>query len=247
MKPTIDDALRAKFLTIAQDPRIVHGAHHHCDEWCAYCPVAPRCFGHRCTQEFNRAMGRPPDAGMHDVDEALALTRAMNAIDGSSCAEIDALTSNRADYRARMSTADPLASVAWEYAVRTAIALAPVTPAILAAPTRMPRPSPHEVILYYHLRIHMRVVRALVARAGRVPGGTNLAEDALGSAKLALVMVEKSRVAWASLGRGEPADDIDQVVVDRMVALLQDLEHGIDSSFPAARGYVRVGLDVPAA
>jgi hypothetical protein len=87
----------------------------------------------------------------------------------------------------------------------------------------------------------MRVVRALVARDG-VPATTGRLEDARGSAKLALMMVQRSRVAWESLRGGKLSGDI-----DRMVALLDDLERGIDDGFPDARTFVRVGLDVPAA
>jgi len=238
----IDEELRARFLAIAQDPRLIHGVHHHCDEWCPYCPVAPRCFGNRCTQEFNRAMGRPPDSGVHDVDEAIALTRAMNAIDGSSCAELDALTSERPEDRARMSTSDRLASEAWEYAVRVAFALAPIAPTIVAAPPRLPRPAPEETILYYHARIHVRLVRAFIARDGGVPGATNRVDETLGSAKLALVMVRKSRAAWEALRADGPPEN-----VDSMVARLDELERGIDDRFPGARDFVRLGLDVPVA
>ena len=63
-------------------------------------------------------------------------------------------------------------------------------------------------------------------------------EDALGSAKLVLVAVQKSRAAVEALQRGE-ADEVGE-----LVPLLDALERGIDERFPGARSFVRFGLDV---
>ena len=48
-------ALRARFLIIARDPRIVPAMHHHCDEWCDYCPATGRCVAYKCRDAFRKA------------------------------------------------------------------------------------------------------------------------------------------------------------------------------------------------
>jgi hypothetical protein len=64
-------------------------------------------------------------------------------------------------------------------------------------------------------------------------------EDALGSAKLVLVAVQKSRAALECL-RQQQSDDLAE-----LTSMLDTLEHGIDERFPGAQSFVRLGLDVP--
>lgn len=94
-------------------------------------------------------------------------------------------------------------------------------------------------MLWYHVRIYLRLVRALVARERRAPGGNRM-EDANGSAKLVLVAIQKSRAAIERMQANEPAEDF-----TGLTSALVTLERGIKERFPDARTYVRVGLDVP--
>jgi hypothetical protein len=233
--------MNARFLAIARDPSIIPGVHHFCDEWCDYCPVAGRCLEFRCTEVFRRQRGRrEADSTFTSMDEAIAFTREVAAIDGSSTEELDAILAN-APGESGLTTADPLASVAWEYAVDAAFFLLPQTNEILSRRPQPSGPSAGDVVLWYHLRIYMRVVRALVSR-DRACGADRLVEDANGCAKLVLVSVERSRAALLSMRSAENGGKI-----DLLVARLDELEHGIAERFPQARGFVRVGLDCPAA
>ncbi len=62
----------------------------------------------------------------------------------------------------------------------------------------------------------------------------------MGSAKLALVSIERSRAALRALRTDANATD-----VAGLVALLDAIERGLDERFPGARSFVRLGLDVP--
>ena len=222
--------MNARLLAIAQDPSISHGVHHYCDEWCHYCPVTRRCMGFRCTEEFRKQRGRrEADSTFTNMEEAIAFTRELAVLDGSRTEELDAILAN-APGQSGLTTADPLASVAWEYAVNAAFLLLPQTSELLSRTPQASGPSAEEVVLWHHLRIYMKLERALVSRS---------ADDANGCAKLVLVSVEKSRAALTSLrsiGRGE---------VDPLIAALCDLETGLEQRFPHARRYLRAGLDCP--
>ena len=98
------------------------------------------------------------------------------------------------------------------------------------------------MILWYHLRLYFRIVRALVARERHAAGTGGRLEDALGSAKLALVSIARSRRALRSLG---PPFDPSHTAV--LIAALDAIERTVDDRLPDARAFVRVGLDVPAA
>jgi hypothetical protein len=233
-------AVNARFLAIAQDPRIIHGVHHHCDEWCDYCPVTGRCLAFRCTAEYRRQRGRRDGQETFvSMDEAIAFTRDLAAAEGLATPELDELT-GRSPGTSPLSTSDPLAGVAYEYAVRIAVATAPVARAIAAMRPEPCAPDPERVVLWYHVRIYLRVCRALVAKERTAAGGMDRAEDALGSAKLALVSIQKSRVALQAMRDAETAEEIAE-----LTALLDALERGLDDRFPNARSFVRFGLDVP--
>ncbi len=227
------------FLAIAKDPTIIPGVHHHCDEWCDYCLVTNRCLAFRCTAEHRRRNGLADgEPTFRSLDEAVGFTRSVAEAEGSATPELDALVAEGAE-RAGLHTADPLAGVALDYARRVAIGFAPIAELVARAPVRRSGPEPVEVVLWYHVRIYLRLVRALVAREGRAPGGNRM-EDANGSAKLVLFAIQKSRAAIEQMQSHEPADDFTD-----LTSTLITLERGIEERFPEARTYVRIGLDVP--
>jgi hypothetical protein len=229
-------SLHRRFLEIARDPRLIPGVHHHCDEWCHYCPVTERCLTFRCTEAFRKAHKRAEDnPTFTSMAEAIGFTREIAAIEGTSTAELDALVAHGAEATG-MCTSDPLAGVALDYAVRIAIGRRPIASA--TGPRTQGSPRPEEVLLWYHVRVYLRLVRALVAKEGKMPGGASL-EDALGSAKLVLVAVQKSRAALEHLQQQNGED------VAEEMSMLDTLERGIDERFPGARSFVRFGLDVP--
>jgi hypothetical protein len=231
-------SLNRRFVEIARDPRLIPGVYHHCDEWCHYCPVTERCLTFRCTEAYRAVhKRRADDPTFGSMDEAVAFTRQIFAVEGASTMELDALVAQGAE-ASGMQTSDPLAGVALEYAVRVAVGLRPIASMVVAEPPTSGNPLPEEVLLWYHVRIYMRLVRALVAKAGKGPAGVRM-EDALGSAKLVLVAIHKSRAAVECLQRRDGGE------IGELLPILESLERGIDERFPGARSFVRFGLDVP--
>jgi hypothetical protein len=232
--------MNRRFLAIAQDPSIIHGVHHYCDEWCNRCPVTSRCLGFRCTEDFRRQRGRRgSDATFTSAEEAVTFTREICLVDGSSTEDLDAILNNPPG-ESGLNTDDPLASIAWDYAVRAAFLFTERTMKLIAEGPRKGGPDAAEVVLWYHLRIYMKVVRALVSRRRSV-GGDRYEEDAIGCGKLTLVSIERSREALTSLRQSYGAE------IDVLIASLDELERGLEARVPRARAYVRVGIDCPAA
>lgn len=235
--------MNAQFRAIAQDPRIIPGVHHYCDEWCDYCPITSRCLGFRCTEAFRKQHGRRgSDPTFTSMEEAIAFTRDLSAVEGLRTDEIDALLSNPPG-QSGLKTSDPLASVSWEYAVRVAHFTTPVALEIASAPRSPSGPGQMEILLWYHLRIYLKVVRALVSREKSAAGAAT--EDARGCAKLALMSIERSRSALDSM-RGIGGERGARAM-DPLIALLDTLASGLDDRFPDARSFVRFGLDCPVA
>ena len=232
--------MNSRFLAVAQDPAIIPAVHHYCDEWCDYCPVTRRCLAFRCTAEFRKTKGRRDgDATFASMDEAVEFTRDLAAIEGTSTEALDELMSHPHG-ESTIQTSDALALLAWDYAEHVATALISAPAPTTNAGRRPAAPDPEEVVAWYHIRIYMRVFRALVSKDRASAGSGRSIEDADGSAKLALVGVQRSRDALESLRNiaNEPR-------IAELISALDTIERGIDERFPAARSFVRIGLDVP--
>ena len=231
-----------RFLPIARDPRIIPGVHHYCDDWCDYCPLTQRCLAFRCAAEIQRERGGDPARPkFDDIEDAIAFTRAIAATEGTATEVLDALVSHPPG-QSGIDTPDPLAGVAWEYAMESAAALGPFAAAIAADSPTPGGPTPWEVLLWFHLRIYLKLFRALVARDRSAAGLDTRGDEAIGCAKLALVSVQRSRAALRAL-----EDAFDASTRERLDGLLHAIEHGIDERFPDASAFLRIGIDVPAA
>jgi len=230
--------MRARFLAIAADPRMIPGVHHHCDEWCQYCPVSDRCFSFVCTLEYRKARGRgEEDETFSSIDEAVAFTRDISAAEGVSTAALDALLAKGS--APPEVDADPLGTSAWAYAMAVALAYGREAFFVVNRPPHRNEPSPEEIVLWYHLRIYLRVFRALVAVHGNGPESYS-SDEALGSAKLVLHSIKRSKVALGSL-----APSLGEKTVAELGANLDALEHGVRERFPKADSFIRIGLDAP--
>ena len=235
--------MNGQFLAISQDPRIVPGVHHYCDEWCDYCPVTRRCLVFRCTEVFREERGRKEEEETFaNIDEAIEFTRQLAAVEGIRTDELDELLAHPPG-ESGVRTDDPLAERALDYAARTELLLLPVA-LLLASRRSRPSPggpSPEEVIVWYHARIYMKIFRALVSAASDCAAGPR-GDDARGCAKLAIVSIDRSRAALHSL-RGT----VGAGRIDPLIAILDELDRGLEERFPAVRSFVRVGLDCPVA
>ena len=231
--------MNEQFVAIARDPRIIPRVHHYCDEWCDYCPVTERCLEFLCTEAFREARGKQADEETFaSMEEAIAFTRQLCTIEGVRTDELDELLAHPPG-KSGVRTEDPLAERALDYAARAEILLLPVV-LQLASRRSSPSPagpSPAEVVIWYHLRIYMKIFRALVSAASHCGAGAGN-DDALGCAKLAMVSIDRSRSALQLLGQTAGANE-----TDPLVGILNELDQGMQQRFPAARGFMRPGLD----
>jgi hypothetical protein len=234
--------MNRKYLEIARDPRIIPGVHRYCDEFCEHCAVRDRCLAFRCFTVFRRQQGRrDSDPTFLTVREATEFTRELAAIEGIGVPGLEAVLGGEQG-TGGLRTEDPLIALAWEYALGVSLWLVLTPEELRQLNARSSGQAPEALVLWHHLRIHMKLVRATMARARAATGARHWHEDAVGCAKLTLVSVQRSREALHRLRTPASAR-----TVGSLVSLLDDLERGIDERFPEARAYVRYGLDAPAA
>lgn len=98
-----------------------------------------------------------------------------------------------------------------------------------------------EVVQWYMFFIDVKLQRAVASRVDRARDGDDgFPSDADGSAKVALVAIDRTIGAWARL-RGHFATEAD-AILDLLVQL-ERLRRAVEREFPAARAFRRPGLD----
>jgi hypothetical protein len=98
-----------------------------------------------------------------------------------------------------------------------------------------------EVIRWYQHQIYVKLCRAAT---GTIRGESEdlecLQEDADGSAKVAIIGIERSTAAWATLLAHLPDQEPD--ILDLLVTLKRLLQQ-VETAFPHARAFLRPGFD----
>jgi hypothetical protein len=110
-------------------------------------------------------------------------------------------------------------------------------------PRRRAEPGdPRSVISWFHLLIHVKAMRALRGLAEADPADKSWPADHDGSAKVALIGIDRSQTAWLDLV------DEGLATPDEAVPFIEDLSwlrDALERTFPNARAFVRPGFDEP--
>lgn len=100
-----------------------------------------------------------------------------------------------------------------------------------------------QVAFYYHFQIWVKVNRALTSSYDDFENdeeNADLLKDSDGSAKVALLGIDQSIVAWKTLYKYLLED---KGTIAGIISLLKQLQNGIERVFPNARNFTRPGFD----
>jgi hypothetical protein len=103
--------------------------------------------------------------------------------------------------------------------------------------------DPRDVIAWFHMMIHVKAMRALHGLAEDNPAERDWPPDHDGSAKVALIGIDRSHTAWLDLVETGIAS------VSEVASFIDDLvwlRAALERTFPKARAFVRPGFDEPA-
>lgn len=233
--------MNPRFVEIAADPNLIPGVYNYCDQWCTYCPVTGRCLAFRCLKDReHRSAGDIFTDMAASVNEVIAFTRDVVAAEGGSTPELDALAALAPlEAPPLPEIDDPLEGLGRQYAIEASRFLITTPPAAVRPVDARPSgPAPIEVVMWYHVLIAVKIFRALVSEAQAAQGQADRAEDAAGTAKVALLGVDRSRKALKQI----VAKTHDPRAF-RLITLLDQLGSRLEGRFPNARAFVRPGLD----
>lgn len=102
--------------------------------------------------------------------------------------------------------------------------------------------DPRAVVTWFYSLIYVKIRRAVRGLANDDPAGRDRLADCDGSAKVAILAVEQSQLAWLQITERGMATWSEAEPFIRQLLWLRD---EIERVFPSARGFVRPGFDEP--
>jgi hypothetical protein len=261
-------ARRPSLKELAGDPRFISGVYNYCDRWCERCPLTARCLVYATEQQEdaddptsrdirNQAFWKRLEGMFLEAQEMLEeiMKERGIEIDPAELAEVE-----RKDKRRHEETwSHPYAVAGNEYAkavrawFETAASRFQERAEEIESHRRMELPGADpemdarllqdatEVIQWYQRQIAVKIMRAVGSARRDEETDSELAHgDADGSAKVALIGMDRSLTAWSEILRQLP-DEEDRILP--LLAALSRLRRDIEAAFPNARAFIRPGFD----
>jgi hypothetical protein len=217
------------------------GIFNYCDRWCEACAFTSRCrlFADMAEMEASRDPGlkalvdatpleaAPPPPPwlaelLHEMDEALLDPgNDGEAIERPLLAHHLIIHERARDYCARVCR--------WQQGRR-------------ALDSANDPADPRAVVLWFHAMIHVKIHRALQGLVDDRPEDRDWPPDYDGTAKVALLGIDRSHAAWLELVDRGLATDAEAAPC---IADLVWLGDALERALPNARAFVRPALDEP--
>lgn len=252
---------------LAENPNFIPSIYTYCDRWCERCQFTSRCMNYAMGREMH---GDDPELDManekfwEQMGEILALTMEMLA----ELAEEVGVNLDDWDeetYREEQAREDAfvrghhLTEKAKRYVKLGRGWLESAGPDFLKKEDELntflrlniPSADPEgqaarltdavEVIQWYLYFIQVKLMRALGGRSDDARfDDEGFPRDADGSAKIALIAMDRSLAAWGALLRAFPQRETETLEI---LAHLDRLRKAAEREFPHARAFVRPGFD----
>jgi len=241
-----------KFDRIIRNPRHISGVHNYCDRWCERCPFTLRCSVYAMELEMQK--DRPPhDKKLEELWPRLEAAKEM----------AERVLGEQADHAGVGLAKDPIFKMEDRPLSTSRIGAAAKRYMEFAhrfmqqhqrtIPATPPAPEVHDVsageafdvITFYCFFIGAKVSRALSRhlfdeQIESDPRMKDMPRDQDGSAKIALIAIDRSVLGWAVLQLHVP--EAREAAFSGMLTLHR-MRMAMEKAFPKARGFVRPGFD----
>ena len=235
--------MRRRTLTeLANNPDLISGIYNYCDRWCERCPLTSRCLVYATEQEDNDS---PESRDIHNeafwkkLASIFSETREMIAgwamQTGVDFVQPGIEDESRHRRKRQLVDNHPLTRAGKKYANAASNWFRELDQLIDGD-----LEDACEVIQWYQYQIAVKTMRALSARREEFEEDLELPKDSDGSAKVALIGIDRSIAAWRMMQLSLP-ERVDTIVP--LILQLDRLRTRLESAFPAARDFVRPGFD----
>lgn len=260
---------REQLERLAKDPIFIPGIYNYCDRWCERCPFTARCMTYALDEE---EPDNPEEQDINNkafwdkLHNIFAVTMEMvrEKVEEMGI-DLDSLDTEETERQEEIihykAKEQPYSQAAMKYGrmvnnwfeSNTELLEEKENELESLAQADIPGTSPVddaasindclEVIRWYQHQIYVKLCRAATGMLrGEFEELEYSEEDANGSAKVAIIGIERSIAAWGKLLNHFPNDE--RTILD-MLIILKHLLQQVESSFPHAREFLRPGFDTP--
>ena len=252
--------MRRRDLTeLANNPVLISGIYNYCDRWCERCPLTSRCLVYATEHEaddFPESHDLRNEAFWGKLGTVFRETR-QTIVEWAKEAGVDLCEpaeEDEARYLRKRQLTDnhPLTKAGKRYANAASdwfrefdqiIEVRDLCATETDFEESQSVEDAREVIQWYQYQIAVKTMRALSGQSEEMdedPEGAEFTKDANGSAKVALIGIDRSIAAWRlmQLSLPEPAASIVPLILQ-----LERLRFRLEKRFPDARDFVRPGFD----
>jgi len=233
--------MRRRTLTeLANNPDLISGIYNYCDRWCERCPLTSRCLVYATEQEdndspqnrdvCNEAFWRKLTAIFQETREMIVVWAGEAGVDLNGTPDNDDTRHKR---KRQLVDNHPLTKAGKRYANAASDWFREFDQTIEVSDLEDAR----EVIQWYQYQIAVKTMRALSGRKEELDEDP---KDSDGSAKVALIGIDRSIAAWRMMQLSLP-DRVESIVP--LILQLERLRLRLEKSFPQARDFVRPGFD----
>ena len=238
--------MRRRTLTeLANNPDLISGIYNYCDRWCERCPLTSRCLVYATEQEDNDSpenrdirneeFWRKLSAIFQETREMIVDWARNAGVDFNAFAEEDEVRCKR---KRQLIDNHPLTKAGKKYANAASDWFREFDQTVEVNDVEDAR----EVIQWYQYQIAVKTMRALSGRKEELeePEIADFPKDSDGSAKVALIGIDRSIAAWRMMQLSSP-DRVESIVP--LILHLERLRQRVEKSFPQARDFIRPGFD----
>jgi hypothetical protein len=243
--------MRRRTLTdLANNPDLISGIYNYCDRWCERCPLTSRCLVYATEQEDdysfpgndlrNEAFWQKLSVVFQETREMIVEWAKDAGVDLNGSKDEDESRQHR---KRQLVDNHPLTKAGKKYA-NAASDWFRVLDQMSEVPENFEQlEDAREVVQWYQYQIAVKTMRALSGRKEELEEDPEIIEfpkDSDGSAKVALIGIDRSIAAWRlmQLSLPERAASIVPLILQ-----LERLRNRVDKAFPEARDFVRPGFD----
>jgi hypothetical protein len=240
---------RPSIITLASNPNLISGIYNYCDRWCERCPLTSRCLVYATEQNDNEESGESQDLRnqqfWQELTSTLEETRQMVAEWASQTGiDLNSSEDQSPNPRKRQNVNQhPLTNAGKKYAAAVSDWFRELDQQTINTDNPDSFEDARQVIQWYQYQISVKTMRALAGRReeeSEVDLSTELPRDSDGSAKVALLGIDRSIVAWRLMqtSLSEPTESIKPLMLQ-----LERLRIRLETHFPEARRFIRPGFD----
>lgn len=244
---------RGRLKELAEDERFIAGIYNYCDRWCERCPQTARCLNFALSEEEfsdpethdirNKDFWRKLSQILGETLEMLRETGKKWGIDLEtldSTRETEGIGANdqAAENHVICRAAKGYIQIVEDwFRERSGFPFGTVA----VANGSVDLEEAFEVIRWYQYFIAAKVIRAIRGKTEEEgEGGAEFPSDSDGSAKIALIAIDRSIGAWAVIPR---YNCLLRESVFEIISLLGLVRQAVEETFPMARSFIRPGFD----